>query len=349
MAQVASKVCDICEGGHGKYNCQECNQLFCENCKRSHTRASISKNHTFRTVSNTNTEDKMFSKDRISVTKVYRQSTTDPSESTKNKMEKLQTESLINIEEKVTTAKSYISQMDNIRKSYRENIKKVINTITEEGDDLKKLVDQKVDEFKKLIRDEEQKEIEKMVTYNKGCRVILQKFQSLEKDIKDVVATADVHIQLLQKMKQLNTDLDSIELKEVPDEPYASYRNKKLSGTDIQSLFGDLQFRDPSSTRGAVNNQKETRDTSTTRRAIDIQKETRLQDTQKLYKYMNNYCRTEQILTEEPVSKSANKFGDMKGLLIKCDCSKCKGIVNWHKYQGEADHQPATESRHEDV
>lgn len=245
MAQVASKVCEICEGGHGKYHCQVCNQLFCENCKMIHTRQWISKNHTYLTVSNTNMENKMFSNNCISVTKVNRHSTTDPSESTKNKLEELQTESLMNIEEKVAKAKSCISQMDNNRKSYRENIKKVINTITEDGDHLKKLVDQRIDELKKMIRDKEEKEIEKMVTYNKGCRAVLQKFQSLEKDIKDVVATTDVHIQLLQKMKQFNADVDSIELQDVPDEPSASYTNKKLSGTDIDTLhalFGELQF-----------------------------------------------------------------------------------------------------------
>ncbi|CAG2193637.1 unnamed protein product [Mytilus edulis] len=233
----------------------------------------------------------MFPNNRISVTKVNRHSTTDSSESTKNKLEKLQTESLMNIEEKVAKAKSCISQMDNNRKSYREIIKKVINSITEDAEDLKKLVDKKVDDFKKLIRDAEQKEIEKMVTYNKGCRADLQKFQSLEKDIKDEVATTDVYIQLLQKMKQLNTDVDSIELQEVPDEPDVSYINKKLSGTDIDNLFGELQFRS--------------------------------EDTQKQYKYRNTRCR--------------------KGLLMKCDCSKCKGIDNWHTYLGEVDHQPATE------
>lgn len=244
MAQVASKVCEICDGGgHGKYHCQECHQLFCENCKMIHTRQRISKYHTYLTVSNTNMEDKMFSNDHRSVTKVNRHSTTDSSESTKNKLEKLQTESLMNIEEKVAKAKSCISQMDNNRKSYREIIKKVISSITEDAEDLKKLVDKKVDDFKKLIRDAEQKEIEKMMTYNKGCRADLQKFQSLEKDIKDEVATTDVYIQLLQKMKQLNTDVDSIELQEVPDEPDVSYKNKKLSGTDIDNLFGELQFR----------------------------------------------------------------------------------------------------------
>ncbi|XP_063416384.1 uncharacterized protein LOC134698025 [Mytilus trossulus] len=313
MAQVASKVCEICEGGHGKYHCQECDQLFCDNCKMIHTRQRISKNHTYLTVSNTNMEDKMFSNDRMSVTKVNRRSTTDPSESTKNKLEKLQTESLMKIEEKVARAKSCITQMDDTRKSYRENIKKVIHTITEDGDDLKKLIKQKVDEFKKKIRDEEQKEIEKMVIYNKGCRAVLQQFQSLEKDIKAVVATTDVHIQLLQKMKQFNTDVDSVELQEVPDEPNVPYRNKKLSDTDQENLFGELQFPEASSTGREVRNKKETRDASSAQRTIvENQNETRSQDTHKEYKYRNNFCRTEQILTEEPVSKSANKlFGDM--------------------------------------
>ncbi|VDI79770.1 Hypothetical predicted protein [Mytilus galloprovincialis] len=51
-----------------------------------------------------------------------------------NKLERLQTESLMNIEEIVTTEKSYISKMDNNKNSYRVNIQKVIDTITEDGD-----------------------------------------------------------------------------------------------------------------------------------------------------------------------------------------------------------------------
>lgn len=60
-------------------------------------------------------------------------SATDPGKSTMNKLEILQTESLMNIEEKVTTAKSYISEMDNNKNSYRVNIQNVIDTITEDG------------------------------------------------------------------------------------------------------------------------------------------------------------------------------------------------------------------------
>lgn len=64
---------------------------------------------------------------------IDRISATDPGDSTMNKLERLQTESLMNIEEKVTTEKSYISEMDNNKNSYRVNIQKVIDTITEDG------------------------------------------------------------------------------------------------------------------------------------------------------------------------------------------------------------------------
>ncbi|VDI40867.1 Hypothetical predicted protein [Mytilus galloprovincialis] len=63
MAQVACKSCDICDGGPGRHFCQQCDQLFCENCKTSHLRTKISKNHIFSSGLNINQEKKTFCSD----------------------------------------------------------------------------------------------------------------------------------------------------------------------------------------------------------------------------------------------------------------------------------------------
>ncbi|CAG2197489.1 unnamed protein product [Mytilus edulis] len=50
MAQSAIGTCEICNKAKGIDFCQECQQLFCNNCKLMHFRMKISRNHTFRDV-----------------------------------------------------------------------------------------------------------------------------------------------------------------------------------------------------------------------------------------------------------------------------------------------------------
>ncbi|XP_063406094.1 transcription intermediary factor 1-beta-like [Mytilus trossulus] len=50
MAQSALETCEICDQALGIDNCEECEQLFCNNCKLMHLRMKISRNHTFKEV-----------------------------------------------------------------------------------------------------------------------------------------------------------------------------------------------------------------------------------------------------------------------------------------------------------
>lgn len=47
MAQVASKTCEMCVSGLGYHYCEQCDQLFCDGCRTSHLRTTMTKNHTF--------------------------------------------------------------------------------------------------------------------------------------------------------------------------------------------------------------------------------------------------------------------------------------------------------------
>ena len=47
MAQAASKTCEICNRASGVHFCIQCDQQFCEDCKISHLRSKVCRNHTF--------------------------------------------------------------------------------------------------------------------------------------------------------------------------------------------------------------------------------------------------------------------------------------------------------------
>ena len=58
MAQCAVHSCEICDNNPGSQYCTNCEQYFCSNCKLSHLKAKISKNHIFIDAQKVNPEEK---------------------------------------------------------------------------------------------------------------------------------------------------------------------------------------------------------------------------------------------------------------------------------------------------
>ncbi|VDI50317.1 Hypothetical predicted protein, partial [Mytilus galloprovincialis] len=287
MAQTAASTCEICTGGPGEYYCQQCDQSFCGGCKLSHLRMKISKNHTFLSGPNINKEEKLFCTEHeeiyffycqdcdtpvcriCSVEKHSRHLMTDLTKSTA----KLRSELVKTIESKIATSSQTVSKIERETKTYREEVKAVIKTITDDGKYLKNLIDKKVDSFVKLVQDEEHKALQNMSTINKFYKGVFENCQQWQKNITEMETIADVL--LLQKLKKLKVDSDNIDLKQVPERSSVSYINKKPSGTEIDSLFGELQFKEGKAVMGKTENQQNTRP----------------KETQKMYKYACQYCR----------------------------------------------------------
>ncbi|XP_063416386.1 E3 ubiquitin-protein ligase TRIM45-like [Mytilus trossulus] len=255
MAQAAESICEICTGGPGENYCQQCDQLFCGNCKLSHLRAKSCKNNTFLSGSNINREAKLlctehkesflfYCKDcdipvcRIcSVENHIRHLMTDLTESTL----KLKSELAKHIVLKVATSNLNLSKIEKDTKAYCEEVKAVIKTITEEGENWKKLIDKQVDGLVKLVKDAEQKALQSMSALTKYNRGLLDNYKQWQNNIKEMETTADVP--LLNKLKQIKIDVDKIELKQIPDAPSVSYTNRKSPGIEIARLFGSLNLQ----------------------------------------------------------------------------------------------------------
>ena len=58
MAQCAVHSCEIYDNNPGSQYCTNCEQYFCSNCKLSHLKAKISKNHIFKVAQKVNPEEK---------------------------------------------------------------------------------------------------------------------------------------------------------------------------------------------------------------------------------------------------------------------------------------------------
>lgn len=162
---------------------------------------------------------------------------TDLTESTK----KLRSALVKDIESKVTTSRDNERNIEKETKTYREEVKAVIKTITEEGNYWKELIDEKIDKFVKLVQKEEQKVLQNMSALTKDYRAVFENCQQWHKNIEEMETLADVL--LLHKLKQLKINVDNTDLKQVPERDSVSYRTKVISGTEIDNLFGELQFR----------------------------------------------------------------------------------------------------------
>ncbi|XP_071127139.1 E3 ubiquitin-protein ligase TRIM45-like isoform X2 [Mytilus edulis] len=302
MAQAAASTCEICTAGPSEHYCQQCDQLFCGSCKLSHLRTKISKNHTFLSGPSINKDEKLFCTEHeemflfycddcdtpvcriCSVEKHSRHLMVDLTKST----EKLRFEVVKNIKAKVTTSKVNLSKIEKETKTYRDEVRAVIKTITEEGNYWKNLIDKKVDCFVRLLHDEEQKTLQNITALTKVYRGDIENCQQWEKKIKKMETMADVL--LLQKLKKLKVDVDKIDLNPVPGRSYVSYRNKSPSGTEVDSLFGEMQLKEGK----AIMEKSES------------QPNTRPKKSQKRYKYTCHYCGNEQVLTNEP---ETGKYG----------------------------------------
>ncbi|CAC5423701.1 unnamed protein product [Mytilus coruscus] len=141
---------------------------------------------------------------------------------------------------KSTTSQLNISKIKEETKTYREEVKAVIKTITDEGKYWKQLFDKKEEALIKEVQDKEHKEIQNMTAYREVNEGVVENCQTWQKDIKKMETTAD--ILLFKKLKQLKPEVDQIVLKPIPNAPSVSYRNKKPLSTEIDSLFGELTF-----------------------------------------------------------------------------------------------------------
>ncbi|VDI58749.1 Hypothetical predicted protein [Mytilus galloprovincialis] len=153
---------------------------------------------------------------------------------------KLKSELVRNIESTVATSNFNLSKIETDTKAYREEVKAVIKTITEEGNNWKKLIDKKVNSLVKQVQDGEQNALHSMSALTLFNRELLDNCQQWQNNVKEMETTTDVS--LLQKLKQIKTDVDKIEFMHIPVAPSVSYRNRKSSGTNIDTLFGELQL-----------------------------------------------------------------------------------------------------------
>jgi uncharacterized protein YoxC len=256
MAQAASKTCEICNRASGGHFCIQCDQLFCEDCKISHLRSKVCRNHTFLSGPNIQQKAKVECTDhkedfiffceecdvlicRVCITKTHKKhDITDIKDSVKELESKIPKY----LNSKVDNYRSNTKKIDDGVQGYKAEVEETVKTIREQGKAIKKLVDRKVDFLIKALRDRENIELQSLSQTNTDCKDLLEEGRKQEQIYQDTLQMGDKAASF-QKLRKLKSDIDQMKTIEVTRLPSTTYNRKDVKGQDVDMLFGKLNFQ----------------------------------------------------------------------------------------------------------
>ncbi|XP_063416420.1 E3 ubiquitin-protein ligase TRIM9-like [Mytilus trossulus] len=290
MAQAASKTCEICISSPGHNFCEQCEQLFCDGCKISHLRTKMTKNHTFLSGPNINPEVKLYCKEhdenfiyycmecslpvcKICAIKSHKKH--DLSEINES-LESIKAEVKIDVETKIKKLQSIIAEIDQGTHTHQVDVQGVIQAIREEGKHLKEMIDTKVEDLIDTLKEKDTGIVQTLQSVGNELKTALDKAKEQQQFYQDTQGIKDT-TKLLQKLKQIKSQIDQIEVVQIPIMPSVKYAKKTVAESEIGKLFGELTFRE---TVKKEENPKPKENVRVTRTA-------------KQYRYRCNYCKTE--------------------------------------------------------
>ena len=255
MAQAASTTCEICVAGPGEHYCSQCQQLFCDGCKTSHLRAKISKNHTFLTGPNINPEEKLYCDEHseslrfecvqcsavvCAICSIKKHNRHDIVE-IKDSVASLRSELFHAISTKLDTLQSDVDKIKDGTKTYKHDVDAVIKTIKADGNTIKNMVDRKVENLIKNLREKEAKESAILNKLEKDLSDMLETGRKYQHRFDEVQKTVG-EVAVLKKLKNLKAEVDRIQSKQIPQFPSVKYTQKNVIDSEINKLFGTLSL-----------------------------------------------------------------------------------------------------------
>ncbi|XP_052076384.1 tripartite motif-containing protein 29-like [Mytilus californianus] len=255
MAQAAFKTCEICVSSPGHNYCEQCDQLFCDGCKISHLRTKMSKNHTFLSGPNINPEGKQYCNEhdenfiyyckecntpicKICVIENHKKH--DFSE-IKTLTEKYKAEVEREINMKLNKLKTNIMAIDQGTNAYQCDVNAVILSIREDGILLKKLIDTKVEDLIRSVKEKQATKLQSLQSIGNEFKTAFDKADEQHKIYRDTTQITETS-KLLLKLKQIKLQIADVEVKQVPNMPSVNYVKNRAPAGEIKKLLGDLTF-----------------------------------------------------------------------------------------------------------
>ncbi|XP_052096341.1 E3 ubiquitin-protein ligase TRIM71-like isoform X7 [Mytilus californianus] len=251
MAQAASKTCEICISASGSQYCLECEQYFCENCKIFHKRQKGTINHQFQSSSDVIPEGKSKCPDHkedlcflcntcnvaVCSSCVTGSHTGHAFSKLMDSITKLKEKIKKDLHRKVHEKTQNLKKIEEGLKAFDVNVEVVVKAITEEGTNIKTMVDKCIAEMIASVKDQSKTEKDKLTKIMADSKMNLKagsdignKIYELEKTRKDG--------QLLQSLQKLTNDIAKLMVESLPEFPNIQYTAKPVTDNDIKQLFG---------------------------------------------------------------------------------------------------------------
>ena len=254
MAQARSKTCEMCTRVFGLHYCIQCDQVFCDDCKKSHLRSRISRNHTFLSGSNIKTQQKTggctdHNEDfiylcedcdqlicRLCLTKAHKKHAV---VDIKDSNEEVQAEISKYLNSKVRNVRLSAKLIKGRRKTYKPEVEETVKDIITHGNLIKEIVDTKVDSLIKALRERERIELQSLSKTHTECKDLLAEATRHQQIYQDVIKECD-KVALFQKMRKIKSDIDNMKSVDVTRLPSATYERERVKFSEVEKLFGTL-------------------------------------------------------------------------------------------------------------
>ncbi|XP_076071927.1 E3 ubiquitin-protein ligase TRIM45-like [Mytilus galloprovincialis] len=323
MAQVASKTCEICVASPGHNYCEQCDQLFCDGCKISHLRTKMTKNHTFTKGININPGVKQYCNEHDESFIYYCLQCDVPvckicaiEEHKNHDLSEIKESALIysnhvgvEIQSKLDILQRNIEDIHQGTKKYQADVNNVIRAIRKEGSQLKKLIDSKVEELIKSLKEKEEINLQTLQSISIEFKTAFDVVKKHEESYREAQGIKDT-ARLLQKLQQIESEISDVETQPDSVLPSVKFSSGDVTQNEIDKLFGKLRTRD---------SKLETSKTHNTHRYRQHKEK------KSMYRYMCECCGSEQVITTKPTQQES--------LVMDCSSITCGGRL--HEYMGE--------------
>ncbi|XP_052096618.1 E3 ubiquitin-protein ligase TRIM71-like [Mytilus californianus] len=255
MAQAASKTCEICISASGSQYCLECEQYFCENCKTFHNRQKISKTHQFQSALDIIPEGKSKCKDHnedvsfvcntcnVAVCSSCVTGSHKRHDFSKlhDSISRLKVKNKQELRRKVQEATKNMKKMEEGLRAFDMKVAVVVKAITEEGTNIKAMVDKCIAHMIASVKDQSRTEKDKLIAIISDTRIDLKVGSDLDKKIYELDKTRNDD-KLLQSLQKLTDDIAKLTIEPITEYPDVHYTAQSTTDHDITQLFGTFNI-----------------------------------------------------------------------------------------------------------
>ncbi|XP_071125076.1 uncharacterized protein [Mytilus edulis] len=263
MAQSAKQnFCEMCMSARGSQFCLDCNQYFCPNCKTSHLRIAVCRDHRFKNSTNAAPDTSLFCQDhneshvficdecdvpvcRICTVKNHKGHSMADIEETVSKKKNTFLSSLkstLNTDE-VLELENSGNQIDQYQVILDESVNSTVESIRRDGEAIKMKVDTVVNQMIQEVNTEslEQKSLlNAAVKETNDAKEFTKDLRCKEAEIR----TSKDTIGLLLEMKSLEGSFEKMKVPFIPIPHTFKYTKSMAKEDDVRALMGKVEIKD---------------------------------------------------------------------------------------------------------